>query len=363
MADAGIAAKARFDLIRYAQVWEDADVLVAALRGPPGRSFLSVCSAGDNALALLVLDPQRVVVRDLAEAQLHCLRIRIAAMQELAWPEFAALLQPAPGGGHRTMMERVLPRLDPAGRAFWETRLDAVAKLGLAGVGRFEHYFAVFRRWVLPLIHTRRTVHDVFMPRAPADRAAFFARRWDTWRWRLATNLFFSRFTMGRLGRDPSFFAHAEGSLPAQVRRKVRDAAVALDPSANPYMQWILLGRNRGALPLAWREEHYETIRSRTDRIEIGCGRIDQATPGGFDGFNLSDVFEYMAADEFAATYGRLLQLAEPRARLVYWNMMAPRRLPARYAGVVRRDHEAEARLKAADKAFFYADLVIEDVS
>ena len=52
MPEAGIAATARFDIIRYAQVWEDADVLVTALRGPPGRSFLSVCSAGDNALAL-----------------------------------------------------------------------------------------------------------------------------------------------------------------------------------------------------------------------------------------------------------------------------------------------------------------------
>src|SRR5215468_6793719 len=94
MLEAGIAARARFDIIRYAQVWEDAEVLVAALSGPRGRSFLSVCSAGDNALALLLLDPRRVVVRDLAEAQLHCLRIRLAAMRELTWAEFVALMQP-----------------------------------------------------------------------------------------------------------------------------------------------------------------------------------------------------------------------------------------------------------------------------
>lgn len=367
MGEAGIATKARFDIIRYAQVWEDAEVLVDALRGAPGRSFLSVCSAGDNALALLLLDPTRVVVRDLAEAQLHCLRIRIAAMHALSWREFVILMQPpsADGGSiasHRSLMERMMPALDPSGRAFWSERLAAVETLGLAGVGRFEHYFALFRRFVLPLIHGRRTVEGVFVPRTPKERVNFYANHWNTWRWRLATNLFFSRFAMGRLGRDPSFFAHAEGSLPAQVRRKTRHAAVEMDPCANPYMQWILLGRHAKALPLAWREEHYETIRARCSRIEIDLGRIDEAD-GPFDGFNLSDVFEYMGSDEFAATYGRLLARARHGARLVYWNMMAPRRAPSMHASSVRRNVETETRLKAADKAFFYADLVIEDVS
>lgn len=363
MPEAGIATKARFDIVRYAQVWEDADVLVEALAGPPGRAFLSVCSAGDNALALLLLDPRSVVVRDLSEAQLHCLAVRIAAMRTLAWAEFVALMEPTPAIDRTALMGRVLPALAPAARDFWKERLDAVDRLGLAGVGKFEHYFSVFRRRVLPLIHGTATVEGVFVPRTREMRERFFIERWDSWRWRLATNLFFSRLVMGRLGRDPAFFAHAEGSLPAQVRRKVRQAAVDQDPSKNPYMQWILLGRHAGALPLAWREEHFSTIRSRLERLDVGLGRVDDQAEKKFDGFNLSDVFEYMAADEFSACYGRLLSVANPDARLVYWNMMAPRRVPVAHAAAVRRNETLEARLAAADKAFFYADLVIEDVS
>ena len=49
----GIAARARFDRIRYAQVWEDADVLLAALAPRPGATLVLIASAGDNALALL----------------------------------------------------------------------------------------------------------------------------------------------------------------------------------------------------------------------------------------------------------------------------------------------------------------------
>ena len=53
MAEAQIAGKARFDQIRYAQLWEDADVLVGALDTAPGSTLVSICSAGDNALAML----------------------------------------------------------------------------------------------------------------------------------------------------------------------------------------------------------------------------------------------------------------------------------------------------------------------
>ena len=49
-----IAAKAAFDHIRYAQLWEDAEVLVDAIGPRPGGRLVSICSAGDNALAMLL---------------------------------------------------------------------------------------------------------------------------------------------------------------------------------------------------------------------------------------------------------------------------------------------------------------------
>ena len=54
-------------------MWEDADVLVEALAARPGATLVSIGSAGDNALAMLTLDPARVVVVDLSAAQLDCL--------------------------------------------------------------------------------------------------------------------------------------------------------------------------------------------------------------------------------------------------------------------------------------------------
>ena len=40
-------------VLRYAQCWEDADVLLAGLDVQPGDTCISIASAGDNSLSLL----------------------------------------------------------------------------------------------------------------------------------------------------------------------------------------------------------------------------------------------------------------------------------------------------------------------
>jgi S-adenosylmethionine-diacylglycerol 3-amino-3-carboxypropyl transferase len=83
-----IAERADFSGIRYAQCWEDADVLLAALEPGPGRRCLSIASAGDNTLAMLCRDPESVLALDLSPAQLACLELRVAAYRELQHDAF-----------------------------------------------------------------------------------------------------------------------------------------------------------------------------------------------------------------------------------------------------------------------------------
>src|SRR5204862_2902217 len=97
-------------------------------------------------------------------------------------------------------------------RAFWDAHRDDVQN-GIGTAGKFERYFKLFRRRVLPLVHVRRTVNQLLRGGTREERAAFFRQQWDTCRWRLMFRVFFSRFLMGRLGRDPSFFAYVQGSV------------------------------------------------------------------------------------------------------------------------------------------------------
>lgn len=363
MADSEIVGKASFDAIRYAQLWEDADVLLAALPRKPGATYVSICSAGDNALSLLTLDPARVVALDLSRAQIACLRLRMAAYEALTHGEFLVLMG-ARGGARDTLFDRVVAHLDGEDRALWTTRRDDALAYGIGGVGKFERYFRLMRERLLPFVHSRATVDAVFEPRP--DRAArqqFLDRRWNNWRWRMLLKLFFSRTAMGRLGRDPAFFDHVEGSVADHVARRIVHAAVDLDPSQNSYLRWILKGDCGAALPHAWRAENYETIRARLDRIDARHGALEAfiATGEKADGFNLSDIFEYMTPQTASQVYGAILDACAPGARLVYWNMMAPRRLAAHHPGRAVRLRDVEDAGKAMDKAFFYSDFVVEE--
>lgn len=359
-----IAGKAKFDSIRYAQLWEDADVLVGALEGAPGRHFVSIASAGDNALALLTLDPERVTVVDLSPAQIECLRFRIAAMRLLDHAAYLELLGARPSTRRLALFDAVAATLGGGSRDFWAGLRDEVGRHGLAGIGKFERYFRLMQRYLLPLVHSRATIDAVFVPRPPEERRVFLDERWNNRRWRLLLKLFFSRFTMGRVGRDPAFFDHVEGSVSDHVARRIVHAAVALDPAENPYLHWILKGTMGAALPLAWRAEHYQTIRDRLDRLDLRIGSFEGLIAEGLtaDGFNLSDIFEYMDPPTYAAVYEQLLGAARPGARLVYWNMMAPRRVPARLAGRIVTRNDLQVRGRAKDKAFFYSDFVVEEV-
>lgn len=359
-----IAGKARFDQIRYAQLWEDADVLCAALPQQPGSTLVSICSAGDNALAMLTLDPAKVVVVDLSPAQIACLELRIAAFQTLTHPEFLELMGARPSDRRGALLDRVVAALPREAADFWTGLRSEVILYGAGGVGKFERYFRIFRRRLLPFVHSRRTIDEIFVSRPREARAEFLDRRFNSWRWNLALKFFFSRTVMGRMGRDKAFFDHVEGSVADHVARRIRHAAVDLDPAENPYLHWIMKGTHGAALPMTWREENFSAIRSRLDRLDIRPGALEAFIGTGekADGFNLSDIFEYMSEDSFAQVYGAILNAANPGARLVYWNMMVPRRVPAAFQSRVITRSADENRLKARDKAFFYSDFVIEEV-
>lgn len=359
-----IAGKAQFDAVRYGQVWEDADILCEALRLTPTDTAVSIASAGDNAFALLAEGCERVIAVDLNPAQLVCVRFRCAAYARLKYDEFLEIMGSRASHRRDVLLEKVCKHLSAEDQTFWALRRAQVLKYGAGGVGKFERYFRILRHWLLPFVHNRETLDEVFRKRSPEDRAEFYDQRWNVWGWRTLVKGFFSKSVMGRLGRDPSFFDHVDGSPAEQVARLTRKALVDQDPSVNPYLHWILRGRHGHALPCALREEAFEAIRTRLDRLEVRHCTVEELASEGVkaDAFNLSDIFEYMSPGAHEVAYGTILETAKPGARIAYWNMMAPRRVPDAFAGKVSENRELAERLKAQDKAFFYSDFIVEEV-
>lgn len=363
MTDRAIAERAAFDLIRYGSVWEDADVLCSALEpvAANGR-LLSIASAGDNALALLTLDPAEVVAVDLSHAQLAAVALRIAAFRALDHTELLAFLGVTEGADRVATYHRLAPLMPDDARAFWNAR-EADVRAGVIHAGKFERYFRIFRYRVLPLVHRRARIDALLRQRTTADQRRFYREEWDTVRWRLVFRVFFSRLVMGRLGRDPAFFDHVEGSVGERILERTRYALTEIPVGTNPYLTYIMTGNyGASALPRYLRAEHFEAIRARVERVRLVRGSAEQCD-GPFDGFNLSDIFEYMSDAEHRRTYGALLEQAAPGARIAYWNMLAPRRAPAEFEGRVERLASLSSELHAQDRAWFYSAFHVDRVA
>src|SRR5512135_26652 len=123
--------KADFSIIRYAQCWEDADVLLAGLNVQPGDVCLSIGSGGDNSFSLLTRDPASVVVVDISPAQIACLELKAAAYRHLTHQELLELIGAAASTERTKLYARLRGELSSAARDFWDGHAADIA----AGIG------------------------------------------------------------------------------------------------------------------------------------------------------------------------------------------------------------------------------------
>jgi S-adenosylmethionine-diacylglycerol 3-amino-3-carboxypropyl transferase len=358
-----IQQHADFTKVRYANCWEDADILIQAL-DPKGRHCVSIGSAGDNSFSLLAAGASRVTISEINPAQIACIRLRIAAYKALSHTEFLTLLGENEGD-RLALFKKCQPHLDDTTREYWGHFSDHITE-GFGRVGKFESYFTLFREKMLPLVHSKPKIRSLLEHRLPEERERFYEKQWNTWRWRLLFKVFFSRFVMGRLGRDPAFFKYVEGSVADRILTRTRHALVHLDPSKNPYLSWILTGRFGNHLPHALREENYDAIRNNIDRLTIDPRSLEavlQDAEQPFDAYNLSDIFEYMSEENSATILKNIHQHSNLGARIAYWNMLAPRARPETLAAQISSLEELSETLFKLDKAFFYSAFIVEETT
>jgi S-adenosylmethionine-diacylglycerol 3-amino-3-carboxypropyl transferase len=67
-----------------------------------------------------------------------------------------------------------------------------------------------------------------------------------------------------------------------------------------------------------------------------------------------------MSLPSYHTLLDEIVRTARPNARLVYWNLFAPRRRPHEFAKRLLSLDNLAASLHSQDQAFFYSALVIE---
>lgn len=350
----------RHDYIRYANCWEDADVLLEGLQIKPGDKVLSIGSAGDNSFSLLVGDPDLVVAVDINVVQLKLIELKKAAIKALDHHEFLEFIGFTDSLKRLDLFEKVKMHLTPELTAFWSGRSEEI-KNGIIHQGKFERYFQLFHTRILPKIHTVERIKLLFDIKNEQEQAHFFQKKWNNLRWRLLFRIFFSRFVLGRFGRDPKFLNEVKVSVSTFILERAARHLSLVDCQNNYFLRYILTGEFGHYLPHYARRENYEIIKQRIDRIITFEGLAEKAFEKYplFDKFNLSNIFEYMDAETFKAVTDNLIAHANPNARIAYWNLMVERKISS-ISGQVKCDETLSSKLHNHDKGFFYGGFFVD---
>ena len=360
-----IQNRATFDHVRYANVWEDGALLLKSLAPLQGKRMVSICSAGDNALALLSLDPSEMLVVDLNAAQIACLELRMAAMRALDRDSVLAFLGFTPPLESRlAVYQNLRSQLTAPSRAFWDNQKQAV-EAGVIHAGRFESYLRLFGKRVLPLLYNQETRAEFIEITNSLEQTHFYDARWNHRRWRLLFRLFFSRWMMGHLGRDPEFFRYVEGNVSEKIFERAELTLRYLPGKNNPWLHYIVNGNFGTALPPYLEADIYPKVRDHLGAIRIVQGDMGEALSqkeAAATGFNLSDIFEYMNPQLFREVSESLLQKATFGSRFAYWNMLVPRSMAQIFPEKMMDKKEFANALFQEDRAFFYSAFHVDEV-
>lgn len=350
----------RFDFIRYANCWEDAELLLHELNLAPEARVLSIASAGDNSFSLLSTGAREVVAVDLNPVQLYLIELKTAAIRQLNREAYLAFIGFRPSQHRQKVLAALSPLLSSKAQEYWARHQDQVLS-GIVHAGKFEQYFQLFACKVLPLIHSKRKVEELLTEKTAEEQQQFYHKKWNNWRWKGLFRLFFSRWVMGRLGRDPAFLREVEVAVGQTIYQQAARQLAAVHASKNWMLRYALTGKFGTHLPHYVLEENYPKVKANLSKLTLMQGSVEDALKTGekYDAFNLSNIFEYLPEQVAKKIGTELVQAAAPGARLAYWNLMVPRSLATMLPKHLQALGAAEY---PNDRGFFYRQFHLDKV-
>jgi S-adenosylmethionine-diacylglycerol 3-amino-3-carboxypropyl transferase len=348
---------------------EDHLVVQRALRITPRSRVLCIGSAGDTALNLLALRPERVTAVDLSFPQTCLQWLKAVGVRRLEPRDLHLLLGVTRSrDGALACYQRVRPGLPTRVRAFWDRRRGLISRGVLWQGTMIRLLFAA--RLALGLLIGRDGLRALQRCSTPRQGELFFRRYVDKRRTRLLLRAVLNRWTL-RLahpvgGGLPSEDGGSYGDLALEGLKR---ALTSLPVADNPYLFPFIFGRypSRSSLPPYLNERSLPAIRREIDRLEILhadlLDHLADAAERSVDCFALSNVIDWMPARTRATLLSQVARVARPGARILALSraeggVTVPDALRARLVS----NRELSAALLAADRSGYHRSVTVLEV-
>ena len=249
-----------FSLIRYSQCWEDTEVLLESLNIQENDICFGILSAGDNVFSMLAENPKKVVALDISFPQIALAKLKKEVFNSLSYEEMLEFMGVMKSDKRVEIYDRIRENLDKEVKEYWDFNRESIEK-GIIHTGKFEKFFKIFREKILPFVHSKKRIEKLLEKKSRQERIEYYDKYWNNFRWKLMFKLFFSKYIVGKLGRDKEFFRYAEKNISEEMKERSRYALCELNPYENPYINYILIGNYRkDSLPYFLRKENFDKI-------------------------------------------------------------------------------------------------------
>jgi S-adenosylmethionine:diacylglycerol 3-amino-3-carboxypropyl transferase len=351
---------ARTDRLFFAQVREDPRVELRALRLKPTDRVVIVSSGGCTALSMLAEKPREVVCVDVNTVQNHLVELKALAVATMEHDEALRFLGAWPPEARTRLSAYVAIResLSPAARRHWDGNRRALVR-GVLDSGVSERFLRILVGALRPAVHSPATIEALFACDTLAEQRSFYAQRWNTRRWRLMLRLLVNRVTFRKTFHS-AFMEHVEErKLSAHFGHLIEQVITEVPIGENYFLRQMLTGSYAqgpaAALPPYLQPGGGRAVAGNLERLVLVDGSYTAWLRGrpdaSVDAFALSNIVEWIGADELEGLLEQVLRTAAPGARLVFRNFLGWTEVPAHLRHRIVEDPELSADLIADDRS------------
>ncbi len=353
-------------IINYSQCWEDPIVLNEALAINSQDIVLSVTSGGDNSLVLLLKKPYKVISIDSNAVQKYLLELKGAAIGFLSHEELLEFLGVKKSCRRKELFEKVEKHLSLEAASWWNKHRLLIER-GVIHVGRFEKFLNSFRCYILPLIHSKKTVEAFLNTQSLQSQRDFYQNVWNSKRWRLFFRVITSRFVLKSFARQRGMFTHTEpGAIAKEYLKRLDRNFNAVPLKDNYFMHYCLAGNYGQSVPPYLEAKETVSLKENLSRLSMVVNDLMsylKSMPNdSFSKFNLSDIFEPLSLEQNDILWKEIVRTAKNGARVVYWNNLVPRTFPQQLSVNIKDEAQRATHLHSMDRVFFYGNFHINTI-
>jgi len=356
----------------FAQVREDPVLEIEALEPGPDDTVVVVSSGGCTALSLVAAGAGRVVAVDLNTAQNNLVELKAAAVARLPASEAVAFVggSPTPGDQRWSAYTRLRPELSAETQRYWDDRRPAIER-GVLSSGVSEGFIGVIVGVMRRVIHRPSRIRRLLACQSLAEQRALYHQEWDNRRWRLLFQVLLNRAVF-RHTYHPAFFEHVENpSFADHFHHLTEHALTNVAVVDNYFLHQMLTGSYPhdvpGGLPPYLAGGASAPLGGSQERLLLVDGSyldyLETCPDASIAGFSLSNICEWLDADQVDHLMAEISRTAAPGAMLAFRNFVGWTEVPPRWSDVIAEDRPRGEAMIARDRSLMQRRFAVCHIS